>query len=149
MKIEKRQHDDNAKRANANGMVTPKVARMILSGFATYITTSRDRMWVDMPRGYPRIVLIPEVLKRASRYKLNEVIGARNILIATNAGFGQTHCIYLNTTDPAYNGLMSNQLKATGKDVLAFDEVTNWFLPQMGLELRIDYGGVAVVEIKS
>lgn len=146
MKIEKRESGDDAKRANSGDYVTPKVARLILSGFATTIATAKNRMWINTPDGYPRIVLIPEVLKRSSRYKLSEAIGARNILIATNEALGPTHSIYLSTVDPAYNGLMCDFNKATGKDVLALEEVTNWFLPQMGLELRIDYGGVAIVE---
>lgn len=146
MKIEKRESRDDAKRANSGDYVTPKVARLILSGFATTIATAKDRMWINTPDGYPRIVLIPEVLKRSSRYKVNEVVGARNVLLATNTAWGQVHSFYLSTIDPAYNGLMNEHNKATGKGLLALKEVTDRFLPQMGLELRIDYGGVAVVE---
>ena len=135
------------KRSNSikNDTVTPKVAQMILTGLTPCIVTlGKDGMVIDTPDGYPGLLLRANKLKRASTYNLTEVLAARDTLILLGAGFRNTEVVYAGANSELYSAVTA--FKESGRSVLLLKDTVGDHLDGMGVELRIDYGGVALVK---
>lgn len=151
MNIQLKDKEPQSRANSANGeTVTPKVAQLILAGLtAEIVVLGKERMLIHTPDGYPELILRANVLKRVSNYNLTEVLAARDTLILLGPAYTNTTSMYERVNDELYLILSREDFKATGKDVLLLREVIGEHLDSMNVELRIDYGGVALVKTTS